>query len=186
MSHLFVFAILLFAASVVGVMLKDEYVVRTTDRVALLRFQAVVRGFMIVLWVTVIGVGLFIFLKVYLEGGPNDPLLVPSLVILGVLTVAGAVPVVATSRVVVLLTDAGVSKREWHGRWKTLAWDEICRITNRVVKEDFLVEANGRRASISHKMGGIELFIALCRSRLAPGVYGDEFNKPVAKDLRLH
>jgi hypothetical protein len=185
MWHIVILAILMLAASIVALLLKDEYVLRTTDRVALLRYQSVVRGLMVVLWVVAIGVGGLIVYKVFTEGGPNDPMRLPSLVILGVLTAAGAVPVLVTSRVVVIVTDAGVSKREWYGRWVVLDWGDINRVTNRVPKEDFLLEASGRSVSISHKMGGIDLFVAVCRVRLPWTVYGDEFEKPIDKDLRL-
>jgi hypothetical protein len=79
----------------------------------------------------------------------------------------------------VTLDETGITSRSWFGRLTHIGWPEIEEVSNRVSRGFFLVRGAGKKIKVGHYLEGLDLFAQECRQRLAPGVYGDAFDKPL-------
>jgi len=75
----------------------------------------------------------------------------------------------------IALTEEGLINHGVFGTDPLIRWEEITSIVD--TGEKFVVRTARHRISLSHWLDGLDLFIAECKKRLTPEIYGDIFGK---------
>jgi hypothetical protein len=151
----------------------------TGSGVTVLRYGTLFRG-LGVLAAVVIPVVICVILIVTLLTGATRPESTPiALGLAGFFLLLGLPLILEGFRKQAILDESGITVRSWLGRLTHVGWQEVEEVSNRVTRGFFLVRGAGKKVKLGHYLEGLDCFAEECRRRLAPGVYGEAFAKPL-------
>jgi hypothetical protein len=151
---------------------------KASDGAVVLRYGRKSRGLAVMM--VVIALALCVVLGASLIGvGPNADARMPILLMIGLFGGLGLPLAVEAFRRQVVMNDEGLTGRGWFATGELLRWEEIVSVERKVVSGKFVVRTGAVKLVIGHDLEGLSEFVAECKKRLAPDVYGDCFDKPI-------